>query len=691
MLFSYNWLNDYLKYKVSPDQLAELLTMHAFEVSAITKKGDDVVLDIDVLSNRAPDCFSHEGIAREANAIVGYKGIFRQKKPRKDTRNEDEIVNFFKSLAVYPELAIEIASPKDCPLYIALLMSGVKVSKSPLWLKERLEALGAGSINNLVDSANYAMLDTGQPTHIFDANSIAKDDGGIKNILVRRAREGEGIRVFGEARYKLTPEDLVIADAKKLLAIAGIKGGEDSGVSDKTTDIIIEAAHFRRENIYESAKRLSLATDSAKRFGAGIPQGLVLKGLFETAQLVKEAAGGEVKGFSGTYPPHLFKRREHILLSPQRVSSYLGVSIDEDSIARILTLLNFEVEKESSGDLKIHPPYFRPDITIAEDGIEEVGRMYGFNEITPSSPPISLIDEADEEMVKWRSFIRRYFASQGFDEVYNYSLTKTPPLSQGAVKLLNPISENQAYLRQSIVAGLCQNIALNQRYFSSLKIFEIGKTFRRENGEIKEREMLGGAVWSKTEKEVFREARGYAEGLLEACGITDYFERSEKQGSARSAGSYMVNAYTDRDTLAIEKAGILIAKILHIPPSPELKIKQSFAVFELNLETLVSQSDIEREFEEPPKYPAVIRDISCFLPLSVKAGSVIGIIHEIGKELIEDVDLFDMYEEQKRMQKSLAFHIVYRSRAKTLTDSEVNRLHAKIEKELTKRLHAQIR
>jgi len=668
MLFSYTWLNQYLAYKVSPEELAHLLTAHAFSVDSVEKRGKDYALDIEVLPNRAADCFSHQGIAREANAILAQKGK-HQKKEAEPLEGKESFDDF--SSAASSDVPLRVGEKSDAPLYYLAMMDNIAVAPSPAWLCERLEAIGLDPINNLVDIANFAMLDIGQPLHIFDAATLSPP------VEVRRAEQGERIELIGGQTKELTKEDIVIADATRALAIAGIKGGSASAVSNSTISIAIEAALFDPARIYRTAKRLGLATDAARRFSHGFAPEFLPLALAKTMRMVKEIAKGtgESVAREGAYaffvsPPPLIVDKKHI-------EQVLGVGLKDDAVTGTLEALGFDVSKEpQEGIYKIIPPFWRCDIGIPEDIIEEVGRIYGFETI-PAAPPTVLLGTPHEnEAMQWRSFIRNYFIAQGFSEVYNYSIEGTLGEKEGTkVALANPMSEKRSHLRQSLLGGMLANAELNQRFFDRVAIVEIGHVFSKENDAVGEKEMIGALLFDKKDGDVFPELKGYVEDCLRAMGFDedDYAFHQENQG------------------LSLLVEGKAIGTLCVPTIASSFKIKGRVAFFECDLAALIQEADEEREFEEPPKFPAVERDISLYLPRHQNVGQVLNIIHEQGKELIEDVELFDMYEDASASQNSLAFHIIYRSKKKTLTDKEVNTLHAAIERELKNRLGAEVR
>ena len=655
MLFSYNWLNDYLEYEITPQKLADLLGAHTFEVESVTKKDDDALLDIAVLPNRGHDCFSHQGIARETNALMRVKGDYAEKK----SAQLDKI----SSLKTLESKEINVDPATNTPLYALAFMDDVRVSQSPDWLKERLQSVGLDPINNLVDIANYMMLDIGQPLHIFDAKTLSLP------IRVRFAKDKERIALLGGMEKELTKEDVVIADAKNALAIAGIKGGISSAVSANTRSIAIEAGQFHPGFVYQTSKRLGLNTDAAKRFSVGFAPEFTSMGLLQAIALIKKLAKGEneriVKAQSKNYaaPPH-------VLTSVSAINQLLGLSLQEKQIRGILEALGFEIVKEKDDVVKATPPFWRQDIALPADVIEEVGRVYGLEHIPATLPRIALQENPQGDERAWRKFIRTFFVKHGFSEVYTYSLSK-----KGSVELQNPLSEQKKYLRESLIPGLLEAVQFNQSHRVSnagFLMFEIGNVFNTASDGIQEKEFFAFALARPRSTNAFWELRGYVEDFLEAIGF-------DREDYSFNEDGHMIVDGTD-------------VGFLGLPQIPQgMKLKGDVFVFECDLKALISQANQEREFEEPPKYPAIERDISLFLSQGTRVDEVMSLIQVIGGKLVEDVELFDIFEEENASKRSLAFHIIYRSKEKTLTDQEVKAIHKKIEDELKKQYRAEIR
>jgi len=363
MKFSYNWLKEYVDPNVSVQKVADKLTMHSFEVEEVLKDGDDHVLNIDILPNRLTDAASHLGVAREL-AVLFNKPL---KEPQPKFKEDKHIKA--DSLAKVSVLKKDLA-----PRYSARVILGVKVGDSPAWLKKRLRAVGVGPVNNMVDAANYVMLELGQPLHVFDLDKI---EG--KTIVVRNAKKRESLKTLDGKDIKLRDKDLVIADTRKPLALAGIKGGENSGVSKKTKNILLESANFSRAGIRSTAQYHHLRTDASLRFGAGLSPHLTTPALNRLCELILNISGGRVPSGILDVKARLPVKRAVAFL-PEELSDFLGVKITSKEIADILTGLDFKVSR-SAKKIVVVVPDSRVDVERKEDVFEEVGRIFGYDKI----------------------------------------------------------------------------------------------------------------------------------------------------------------------------------------------------------------------------------------------------------------------------------------------------------------------
>ena len=362
MVFSYNWLQSFFQKKLpKPEKLAELLTMRSFEVGEVKKVGKDYILDIDVLPNRAPDCFSHLGIAREIAVITGlkYTGLTC-------------VISEDKKIKAKDFVSVEVKNKLACPRYTARVITDVKVGPSPKWIQERLKICGLRPINNIVDIANYVMLETGQPLHAFDGEKLAE-----KKIIVRFAQNREKIVTLDEEKYDLSEDILVIADLKKPVAIAGVKGGKIPEIDKKTKIVVLESANFELRTIRRGSKKLGLITDASLRFEHGIDPNLTEFAINRAAYLIQEIAKGKIaQGLVDVYPKKVFPKR--IRLDLDYVERLLGVKISHNEIKNILKRLGFKVDGVEPRQLSVEVPTRRLDISIPEDLIGEIGRIYGY-------------------------------------------------------------------------------------------------------------------------------------------------------------------------------------------------------------------------------------------------------------------------------------------------------------------------
>ena len=636
MLFSYNWLSEYVQGELpSPKRLGDLLSMHAFEVEEVRKLRDDWILDIDVLPDRAHDALNHMGIAREIAAITEKKFI-----PCKTA--EFEVGN-------EKVLRVSIRSKNLVPRYHALVIKGVKVGKSPKWLKERLEAVGVNSINNIVDITNYVMLETGQPSHAFDYNKIQGN-----TMILRAAKDKEKIVTLDDEKFDLPKGALIIEDAKRIIDLAGIKGGKVSGINEKTKNIVLQAATFDAKTIYRTKKKLNYTTQAADIYSQGIDVNLSDVGLARAAYLIQKLAGGRVVQKIDLYPEKVVPKT--IRLDLNYAASLLGMNIEEKTVKQILESLGCVVK----GD-KIQVPTRRLDLIIQEDLIEEIGRIIGYEKIKPVFPLMPIQPAEINKEVIWENRVKDTLREIGFTEIYNYSFAKA-----GQIELENPISQEYQYLRDNLIEGLLKNIAKNQKSTEDIRIFEIGTIFEKP---AKERKMLAGIVMGES---AFFEAKGIVDFLLNRFGIPEVNYPETKADAFWHA----------KRVVAVHNMGLLGE--LSKSSTANLKISKRVGAFYLDMEQLLQLVSEEKGYRPASKFPASTRDIALLVPRNVRVVDVLNQINQAGGALIDDVDLFDMYEGEgvPDGKKNLAFHIIYQSQERTLTNKEVDVVHEKIIKRL---------
>ena len=461
MIFSYNWLQSYFEEKLpTPEKLAEILTMHAFENEYIEKKGSDYILSVDVLPDRAGDCFSHNGIARELSVLLNRKATYPKIKTKETLKDS---------------ISVDIENGDDCLRYTALIIKNVKIEDSPKWLKEKLEVCGINSINNIVDFTNYVMLETGQPMHAFDYDKIS---GGI---ITRKAKKGEKISLLGDKEYTLDENILVIADKEAPLAIAGIKGGKKAEITKETNNIVLESANFNHKLISQTARRLNIRTDASLRFEQNIDPNLTTYAIDRVASLIGLPSSSKIDAYKKKLKPW------NIKINIDEINRTLGIDISEKEIVRILKNLGFIVK----ANMVIEVPTYRQDIVIPENITEEVGRIYGYDKIPLTLPDFSTPAKINYDIF-WQNKTKDTMKELGYSEVFGYSFIgdqEKDDFNLTVREINNPVSSYYKYLRPTIIPQLINFTKENLKYFDKVKIFELGKVFDK-----RERMVLSGAI-----------------------------------------------------------------------------------------------------------------------------------------------------------------------------------------------------
>jgi len=499
MKVSYNWLQSFFEKKLpEPAKLVDLLTRHSFETELVGKEGKDYLLDVDILPNRAHDCLSHLGVAKEIAALlkIPFAPVDYAKKIKEDKKNPaGELVK------------VQVEEPELCPRYTARAIADVKVGPSPDWLTERLMVCGLRPINNIVDIANYAMLETGQPLHAFDADKLSGVSSGAssndaqKTLVIRKARKGEKITTLDEGQYDLDENILVIADEKEPVCIAGIKGGKNPGVETKTTRVILEAANFSPQFTRRASRQLKLKTDASWRFENDLDPAQTKPALARACQLLQEICGCEVaKGFVDVYPG---KERPRLLrISKAEVEKILGMAVPTKEFERILQTFSAKVRQDKSGSYTLTILTQRRDIRLREDVSEEVMRLYGCDKIPATQPQVRLQLPQFDQGMSLNELAQNHLAKLGFTEMLNYSLINEADLkvfraaAQNIIRVANPASELYTYLRPGLLVGLLHNANLNLKSWKNIKLFELGKVFFQEQvGSGKQQEIMPKERW----------------------------------------------------------------------------------------------------------------------------------------------------------------------------------------------------
>jgi len=684
MKFSYNWLKDLLKFKESPEKLAGILTMY-FAETTVKYRGKRTILDVELLSNQVAEASGHLGLAREIGAILGKNFIY----PKINLKE--------KNLTAKDLLDIKIKS-SNCNCYLARLLQGVKIKESPKWLKDALADCGVRSINNIVDAANYVMLETGQPLHSFDFDKICSKSTNTnkKEIIVRQAKKNEKITTLEDEVYDLNEDIMVIADNENSLALAGIKGGKKSGISKDTTNIILESANFNGVNIRSSSKKLGLKTDASWRFEHNLPLDLIGYAIDRLAQLIQEIAGGNI--LKGKVGQSIFKEEKvWIPIKWENWEKFLGWIIKKKEIIHYLSLLGFSIQ-EKKDYLLVSPPCFRNDVIIKEDVMGEVARLYGIDKIDSIIPQEILTLPLQNEFFEFRKQAKDWLKGYNLEEVYNYSFISEEDKDnlpnkwqQKLIEIENPTSALTKYLGPTLLVNFLKNINYNFRFADKIRFFEIGKYYFKNKENLKEYFVLSGVLAHKEKSNnpsmLFYEAKGIIEDLFNKFGI--------------DKDNYSFKSLENTEYSLLLEQGIAIYKnkdLIGVIGNPKRDLLKKYdcegnSVFwEIKLLPLLEIVKEEREFQPLPKYPAIIRDISFIISQDILIDKILNIIQDVSPLNLEDVDLFDVYigENLQSGSKSLSFHLTFRAEDYTLKNKEVDKEMEKIYKAL-KNIGAEIR
>jgi len=661
----------------------------------------DVVLDLDITPNR-PDCLSVIGVAREVAALTG-ESLHVPKVRYEETEK-----------SIDSAASVDIVDSDLCPRYCASLISGVRIAPSPDWLQQRLSSCGMRPINNVVDITNYVMLEYGQPLHAFDYDKL-----NGQQIIVRRARNGETITTLEGSKRTLNSDILVIADKGEAVAVAGVMGGLDSEVTDRTDTILLESANFSQAAIRRSCSHLQFQSEASVRFDKGLNSELPLVPLKRATQLLLELAGGKsAKGVIDVYPGK--SKSEFIPLTTREVKRLSGLKVSIDGILKVLKALGFECrEGDSSSQIFVSAPYWRSDTKCSADLVEEVVRIIGYDRVPmtrlgsplpPQKPKLSLEARQSELKDKLRNILTGF----GFQEILTYSLVsleklqkvspqleiKIPPL-----KVANPMTREQEYLRTSLRAGLLGALAHNHKFEQAgVRLFEIGKVFLPQHhhviatlGETKgkqspeERELpqekdmlcavLGGAraesSW-QADKEMldFFDAKGAIENLLSQLGLKASFESSDDEGLYPGRGADVI----------VEDDKVGVVGDLHPRVAQAFELSNTVGLIEIDLAKLLTKITGTGVYRSIPRFPSVSRDIALIIDEQASYRRVEEVIEDF--PLVTKVSLFDLYrgEQVAEGKKSFAIRIAYQSPSRTLTDEEVDRT----QEQMLGRLHQEL-
>ena len=627
---------------------------------------NDYILDLSITPNRA-DALSMRGLTYELGALYNNKVDF------KDVEKEED----------YEATSLQVAIESDsCRNYVGQVVKNVEVKSSPLWLQTRLMNSGIRPINNIVDITNYVLLEFGQPMHAFD-----KDLVGDK-IVVRDAKEGEVLETLDGEERKLQTTDLVITDGTRAIALGGVMGGKNTEVSEETKNIILESAYFNPTSVRRTSAANGLRSDSSARFEKGIDPNMQKAALARAVELILELCPNAVVESSVGVVNKVDDKVVEITTS--YINNYLGIILSTEEIVAILEGLSFKVEV-SGEDLVVKVPTRRPDISIKQDLVEEVIRIYGYDNLASTLPKFSKTTKGgltySQRMVR---DLRAVYASLGFNDTINYSLVSEEEATQYTledhhkVRLLMPMTETHSTLRQSLIPGLLNTVQYNvARKQKDLKLLEIGRVFfgsGDDNIQPKETVYLSAALtgeerstkWLKESSTLdFFAAKGYLEVVFERLGLEEKvtYKKSTLEGMhpGRFAEVYLG-----------EKRIGFIGEV-HPQVADKLGLNTTY-VFESNLDEVISEGKVKPKYEEVTKYPEITRDIAMLVDVKDEYQNIYNVVESVNSKLITKVELFDLYVGAELLvgKKSLALTITYSDKQKTLTDEEVTAVHDKV-------------
>ncbi|MFP4037276.1 MAG: phenylalanine--tRNA ligase subunit beta [Desulfobacteraceae bacterium] len=656
----------------------------------------DWAMEIGITPNR-PDCTSVIGIAREVAAKSG---------ARLRLPTEHKEINRLGPGSIDEQTSVKVDDPEGCPRYTAGLVKGVRIGPSPFWMRYRLYCSGIRCISNVVDITNYVLLEMGQPLHAFDFHRLRGH-----RILVRRAAEGELFTTLDGQERRLSSADLMICDAEGPVGLAGVMGGLNSEIQEDTEDVLVESACFDPVTIRRTAKRLGLSTEASYRFERGVDIEGADRALYRSLELLEEIAlGAVVPGILDIYPSPY--NPCEIILRVDKTNELLGTALPPQTMSSHLESLGIEVAGDSDGNtLRARPPSFRVDLKREVDLVEEVARMEGYDHIPVTYPAVRPSEEPDPAEVSLGDRVRDVMVGFGFTEVITFSfISMDAPDLLGApegsrlratVPLVNPLSRDQGIMRTTLLPGLLQALSWNTAHGErNLKLFEWGKVYLRvEGAELPdERLALAGAISGASEPRTlycqgreadFFDVKGVVEGLLVDLGLEEpVFEAASEDTpppglNPRAAARVLVEGVS---------AGTLGECDPGVAERWGLKSEKVF-LFELDIPVVMKGMPLEHRHRPFARFPAVIRDLCVVLDNRVESADVRRLIQEAGGDLVESVDLFDLYRGDQigPSEKALTFRISFRSRERTLDGREVNLLHEKIVRKIEEKAGGRLR
>jgi phenylalanyl-tRNA synthetase beta chain len=679
MKISIAWIKEYLETDVPASEIIDALNRIGLMVENREERDGDFILDVETYANR-PDTLGHLGMAREIAAALGLR-LKAKDWPLLET-----------SVSTVEVVDVQVQDETLCPRYCGLVVKGVKVGPSPVWMRQKVEAMGLNPINNVVDVTNYVLFATSQPIHAFDLEKIAGS-----RIIIRRARKGERLLCLDGTDLELLPEMLVIADEAKPVALAGVIGGQSSAVTEETKDVFIESACFDPVSVRQTRKAAGLQTDASYRFERGADISFPPQAALMTASLLGQFGGRATGGIVDVYP--VPRKKKELILRHRRVNDLLGVEVNESFINKILQDLEFGVDVQQVGVWRVKVPSFRVDIDREADLIEEITRFFGYENIPSVLAPLKvvepIIDRKREKLAKLRPLLFHH----GFNEVINFSFSdpdKERLLGTGLepVEIRNPISSKASLLRTSILGGLLETLIWNRnRGLEAVSIFEIGNIYYRRDQECVESLTLGllgksplsRPPWRAPSEEAdFYHLKGACEALLTQLRYEPFSFAVEEHPLFEPACSLAL-AYREEK---IGQLGCIRKAILEA-----FDLRGNVYAAEIDLERLFSKQPKAFAFMPVARFPAVTRDISLLVPSHVSYQDLKKTIEKVSLSILEEFRLVDRYKGEPIPPDkiSLSFRFVFRHSQRTLLAEEVDKAEQQILNQLQRTYQVQLR
>lgn len=651
---------------------------------------NDVVLEFELTANRA-DCFSVVGLVREIAAITGNKPHFPEIKVTED--DETKLGDIF---------SVEIADPDLCSRFSTRMLKNVKIGPSPEWMQQRLEGAGIRSINNVVDVTNFVMIELGHPMHAYDYDQIA----GHK-LTARRAVEGEELHTLDDTSRKAKGEMLVIADSEKAAGLAGIMGGFETEITDKTTTVVLESADFYGPCIRRTARACGLSSEASGRFERGIDSETTIKALDRAAQLLQEMGTCTVcQGIVDVYPNP--KQPAYVTFTTKQINDYLGTAISKETMLDIITSVGFKITKNENDDITVKIPSWRNDVSRMADISEEIARLYGYDKIKSTLPEGTSMQGSQSDKQTFIDKVKASLSAQGLCETISFALTNEATFDKlnipqddilrQAIPIMNPLSDEYPLIRTTLFSSIFDNLSRNfARKNDNVAIFEIGTVFfpkalpviELPNEVVKIAGAITGRrhahIWNQPNDTVdFYDAKGIIEELFADIRVTRY---------TVEAGTHY--AMHPGKTALFKKGRDVLATVGEVHPAvlSAYGISKPVYIFELDAKTVMKYMAKDFKYKALPKYPAINRDLAMLVATDINSADIEKAMTKIAGQNLVQITLFDVYtgKQVEAGKKSLAFSLTFQSNDKTLTDAEVNSAIEKIIAKLQKDFNADLR